>query len=44
MGKFGWFMTGFLTAQAVTLIFAIGPDRAIDNLHAWAAVLWPWHS
>ena len=39
MGKFGWFMAGFLTAQAITLVLATGPDKALQNLREWAAVL-----
>lgn len=39
MGNAGWFLCGLLAAQFLYLVTANTPDRAIENLDAWWAVI-----
>lgn len=41
MGNLGWFMAGFLTSQAIALVIATGPNKAMQNLREWVALFLP---
>lgn len=37
--KFKWFLIGWFSAGAVNLIFGVGPDKAVANIHQWINLL-----
>jgi hypothetical protein len=38
-GRYFWFWLGFMAAQTVNIVFVIGPEKASQNLHEWAALI-----